>query len=1642
MATTAEIQDATKSIQTKLAELVLAGTTPADIQTQLTSLLQALPAGVTTSQVVGSLLFNNSDALGNSANLATVNGYINRAAVDDTTKAVALLEQVALNPVSNVIGPIGGFAFAGGEHGFASEGFVTGATAAGLFVGLVGGVAGLVKGGLSLASAVDDYLQLKAAGVTGDQFRAASIGVAQNTLDLAGTLSGLVQTSIVTGLYLADDVTTATAIFGYGVIGSLSDAALGASFGALSAGALFSIGGAYVALASYGLTAFNFGETVKQWNAAEAAGTPVSTVDIALASTSFALNTVATALGAAAAIATMMFPPVGVVIGLVAAVVNVVSFLFETLKSAAIAAHELNTTHDHPVTISDAGGQFHLNVVNAINITGGAGNDIIGVKFVSAFPAINGFNFIDGGQGTDTLDIGTSGLDTNRYGHRVILGDGWYENKGVLSIEAQGLSPELKANHRFASLSNIENVYGSAGSDFIVGDSGQNLLSGRDGNDTLDGGAGQDSVIGGAGNDYVGGGANNDILVGGSGNDTIDGGADSDTVSYSADASDAQKRWSIYLGANGQAIAVDGSEVDQLRNIENAVGGNLADEIVGDGAANLILGAGGDDDIFGASGDDTLSGGLGNDTLDGYKGNDTANYALDSNDDQSGWTIRIDDKGNGTASRLVNGVFVAEDTLLGIENISGGSQADVLTGNSSANLLNGNGGSDLIEGGAGNDTLLGGEGNDTLYGGADNDVLSTGVGVDRLYGGTGTDTLDLFSDPENRRPGFAGNGYDVNLATGLVTLRNGVGIIAYLDSIENAVGSDGHDNLNGNDLNNLLVGNGGSDILSGQGGADTLAGGEGADTLDGGAQNDTLAGGRGDDSLQGGDHDDILSGGWGRDTIDGGAGVDTLTYLLDEDERAYTGVSVNLATGYTTILSGGVTYVNEDRLLNIENVVGTNGADTLVGNDLANTLAGADGADRIDGGKGNDVLVGGRGNDDLQGGDNDDILSGGYGTDTIDGGAGVDTVTYLQDADERTYSGVSVNLATGYTTIFAGGATYANEDRLLNIENVVGTNGADTVIGNDLTNLLVGADGADSIDGGKGNDILIGGRGNDSLLGGDESDILSGGLGSDTIDGGAGIDTVNYLLDDDEKSYSAVAINLATGFATIFTGGATLANQDRLLNIENAVGTNGADTIIGSDLANALAGADGNDWIEGGKGDDVLTGGAGNDTIVGGSDNDQLLGGAGQDDLRGDGGVDTVVLFEQDTAWKVDLVAGTTSHRNQGEAGWTLEDKLTDIENVITGNRDDEVTGNDLANQISTEDGNDLVRAGKGNDILIGGAGNDTLYGEDDSDQLIGGLGNDTLDGGAGFDVANYGDGFNSDLLNTYGATLSGLRLNIGTETNVQLIGAAGQVLETDSLRNIEGYIGSSKADVVNVSNAVAFSTDGKAGIDSLDFSGLGSGISVYANLRTGAVELVTAGANTSQSHINFENLTGSNNTDVLIGSDGANSISAGGGNDILTGLGGADSLDGGAGIDRADYSASLGAVSVNLATGLGAGGDAAGDVLSNIENLTGSSYADTLTGNALANILAGGLGNDMLTGGAGADTFVFNTGGGSDVITDFAAEDVISLQGFGITTFADLLTRAHDVGGNLVIDLNANDHITLNNTALADLRADDFLFA
>jgi Ca2+-binding RTX toxin-like protein len=85
--------------------------------------------------------------------------------------------------------------------------------------------------------------------------------------------------------------------------------------------------------------------------------------------------------------------------------------------------------------------------------------------------------------------------------------------------------------------------------------------------------------------------------------------------------------------------------------------------------------------------------------------------------------------------------------------------------------------------------------------------------------------------------------------------------------------------------------------------------------------------------------------------------------------------------------------------------------------------------------------------------------------------------------------------------------------------------------------------------------------------------------------------------------------------------------------------------------------------------------------------------------------------------------------------------------------------------------------------------------------------------------------------------------------------------------------------------------------------------------------------------------------------------------------------MKGGDGIDTADYSTSALAVKVSLTSLSGTAGDAQGDVLIDMENLTGSSFGDNMTGGAGANRLDGGDGNDILEGRGGADVLVGGDG-------------------------------------------------------------------
>ncbi|MEO7239950.1 MAG: calcium-binding protein, partial [Sphingomicrobium sp.] len=167
---------------------------------------------------------------------------------------------------------------------------------------------------------------------------------------------------------------------------------------------------------------------------------------------------------------------------------------------------------------------------------------------------------------------------------------------------------------------------------------------------------------------------------------------------------------------------------------------------------------------------------------------------------------------------------------------------------------------------------------------------------------------------------------------------------------------------------------------------------------------------------------------------------------------------------------------------------------------------------------------------------------------------------------------------------------------------------------------------------------------------------------------------------------------------------------------------------------------------------------------------------------------------------------------------------------------------------------------------------------------------------------------------------------------------------------------------------------DGGTGVDTADYSASKTAVSVSL---TGAP--ATGGDAAGDALTNIERLVGSVYNDQLGGDGFANSFVGGAG---------ADTIDGGGGSDTADYATSAQGVAVNLATNVNTGGDAAGDTLNAIENVSGSAFADQLTGNAAVNWLVGGGGDDMLDGGAGVDTL--DGGLGNDIYYADAPGDIV----------------------------------------------------
>jgi len=391
------------------------------------------------------------------------------------------------------------------------------------------------------------------------------------------------------------------------------------------------------------------------------------------------------------------------------------------------------------------------------------------------------------------------------------------------------------------------------------------------------------------------------------------------------------------------------------------------------------------------------------------------------------------------------------------------------------------------------------------------------------------------------------------------------------------------------------------------------------------------------------------------------------------------------------------------------------------------------------------------------------------------------------------------------------------------------------------------------------------------------------------------------------------------------------------------------------------------------------------------------------------------------TVTSVTVVNDTKGFIATGLAGVSLVDLYQAAGNGVPGAGDTAaffsllLAGNDVFTGTALDDhilagsnpGNDKLNGGLGADIMMGGTGDDTYVVDNAGDVVdeTGGDGTDTVQASISFSL--------SDAAHAKGQienlTLTGSTALAGTGNSL------GNVITGNALDNT--LIGNGGDDTLN----------GGVGADIM-IGGGGNDTYIVDNAGDVVDETGGSGIDTVQASITFSlsdgvHAKGAIENLILTGSAAINGtgnaldnvITGNSGNNVLEGLGGADTLIGGAGADTASYAGSSQGVTVSLATGLGSGGDAEGDTLSGIENLTGSGQDDTLAGNGSNNVLVGGLGIDTVSY-AGAE---------AGVTVSLAITSAQKTKGAGTDTFSgfeNLTGSSHDDiltgdSGNNVLD-------------------------
>ena len=494
---------------------------------------------------------------------------------------------------------------------------------------------------------------------------------------------------------------------------------------------------------------------------------------------------------------------------------------------------------------------------------------------------------IEGGDGGDTLVGGTGPGDTVSYENsdrrvRVDLGDG--------STDAATGSSASGGHATGDTISEFENIKGSAYGDVLTAVDAGGMLWGLGGDDTLVGGDGDDTIEGGAGADEVDGGHSG---AEGEGNTQVN------TLSYTG--SDAGVTVDLASatasGGHAQGDEIETYEFDtgdeetgeiDVSTFVNVTGSMHGDSLSGDMFDNQLSGGGGDDSLRAGAGADVLMGGPGADRLDGG----SSTYDHDNNDatdeveheDWAAYRGAVDgvmvnlNTGSGTGGEAMG------DTLKNIELIWGSMHDDIFVASAGADIIHGDGGSDTVSYEASKHGVT-----VTLNNGQFNpDSDGDGTADDPVFTAATQTNVMNWRAGGNDDSATGARPAPVEPADELTTTKSyAEGDV--LASIENVTGSRQDDVITGDSTPNVIKGGAGPDRISGGNGNDVLHGGDGNDVIGARAAEDLNGdgntGGRGEavvtdegnDMMYGDAGNDTINGGGGNDTIVGGEGDDDMT---------------------------------------------------------------------------------------------------------------------------------------------------------------------------------------------------------------------------------------------------------------------------------------------------------------------------------------------------------------------------------------------------------------------------------------------------------------------------------------------------------------------------------------------------------------------------------------------------------------------------------------------------------------------------------------------------------------------------------------------------------------------------------------------